>query len=401
MGRVMMTRMFCKAVAFGSISLLLVACGSASLRPDGMAGSTGTDGAAGTGGGGGAAGTAGSGAGTAGRGGASGSGAMGGGPGGASGGGGGIAGASGTGGAGGTGAAAGTGGVAGRGGAGGNAAGGRGGSGGSGGSAGAGGNAGAGGTAGATGSGGKAGLGTSCSSGTTCMSGNCANGVCCDSPCNSVCEHCGSDGLCAMPATDAACTAVSCPQSTACKTYPSSLTTNLCKARGACKTSNDCPVQYTAARTPCSGAAPNQSLCDGLGACKQPTVRCGASPSCPSMPGGCVIGSAGDFSTPASSTSCTTDATLACPASGYCVLISCDDPSDCPAGSVCCWYWAGYQQSLCTTASSCVDGTMYSAHTMCDPANGNADCPSGKTCTGDYSGAAIFGSYGSSYHDCR
>jgi hypothetical protein len=38
---------------------------------------------------------------------------------------------------------------------------------------------------------------------------------------------------------------------------------------------------------------------------------------------------------------------------------------------------------------------------MCDPAAGNADCPSGKTCSGDYATVAIFGSYGTNYHFCE
>lgn len=254
---------------------------------------------------------------------------------------------------------------------------------------------------GPTGSGGKAGLGTPCSSAAACASGFCADGVCCDSACDGVCEQCGSNGVCAMPATDLACSPVSCPQSTACKTYPASLSTNLCKSLGACKTSSDCPVQNTAARTPCAGTAPNQMLCDGLGSCKQPTVLCGAVASCPTMPGSCEIVAPGDFTNPPTSTSCTTDPGGSCAATGYCVSITCDDPGDCPTGTVCCWYWAGYQESVCTTASNCMDGAMFSAHTMCDPASGNADCPSGKTCSADYGGTAIFGSYGSRYHSCQ
>jgi hypothetical protein len=143
-------------------------------------------------------------------------------------------------------------------------------------------------------------------------------------------------------------------------------------------------------------------LCDGAGSCKQPTVKCGATASCPTMPGTCeILNTNGTFSSPATSTSCTTDPGPACSGSGYCVSLACDDPSDCPTGTVCCWYWAGSQESVCTSAANCVNGTMSSAYTMCDPVLGNTDCPSGTTCSGDYSTYAIFGSSGANYHRCK
>src|SRR5262249_34833998 len=155
--------------------------------------------------------------------------------------------------------------------------------------------------------------------------------------------QCGSDGLCVMPTTDTSCSPVSCPQSTACKTYPNStISTNLCKARGACKTVSDCAVQYTAARTPCGGTAPDQMLCDGAGSCKQPTVLCGAVASCPTLPGSCeIVGQGGTQTLPAVSTSCTNRDDGCATAGAYCVNIECDDPSDCPAGTVCCWMSGG------------------------------------------------------------
>jgi hypothetical protein len=261
-----------------------------------------------------------------------------------------------------------------------------------------------GGTPGTGGSVQKSSLGASCSSGTTCQSGFCADGVCCDSACDKTCEQCGSNGVCGMPATDSACSPVSCPQSTACKSYgTSTLTTNLCKARGTCKTDSDCPVQYTAARTPCSGSAPNQMLCDGAGACKQPTVLCGTVASCPTSPGSCEItNSTGSAADPADSTNCSSDNGPACSGTfRYCVSIGCDGPSDCPSGTVCCWVWGGGQSSSCTQAQNCTSGPFSTAYVMCDPASGGSDCPSGQTCSGDFSGTGIFGTYGSSYHYCK
>ncbi len=277
---------------------------------------------------------------------------------------------------------------------------------GSGGSAGTGtGGQGTGGAAtGGSGTGGKAGLGASCSFASTCQSGFCVDGVCCDSACDGTCEQCGSNGVCGMPATDAACAPVSCPQSTACKAYSSStLTTNLCKTRGACKTAADCPFQFTSVRTPCGGTAPNQMLCDGAGSCKQPTVLCGAVASCPTNPGRCEItNSNGDPATPADSTVCTTDSGAGCSAANrYCATITCDGPSDCPTGTVCCWIWAAGQYSSCTAPQNCNNGPYSTAYFMCEPSLGNTDCPSGTTCSGSYSGASILGSNGSSYHYCK
>lgn len=206
-----------------------------------------------------------------------------------------------------------------------------------------------------------------------------------------------------MPATDSACAPVSCPQSTACKTYTSStLSTNLCKSQGVCKTQSDCPAQYTAVRTPCGGTTPDQMLCDGAGSCKEPTVLCGAAASCPTMPGSCeIVGQGGTPSMAAISTSCTTSDNGCASAGAYCVNIECDGSSDCPTGNVCCWVWGGGQSSSCTTAANCVSGTYSTAFIMCEPALLNADCPSGQTCSGDFGGGAIFGSNGASYHYCK
>lgn len=39
-------------------------------------------------------------------------------------------------------------------------------------------------------------LGAICRSSAECQSGNCIGGICCDSPCNGVCEACGTNGVC-------------------------------------------------------------------------------------------------------------------------------------------------------------------------------------------------------------
>lgn len=40
--------------------------------------------------------------------------------------------------------------------------------------------------------------GAPCGSSLECQSGNCVAGICCDSPCNEVCEACGTNGICAF-----------------------------------------------------------------------------------------------------------------------------------------------------------------------------------------------------------
>jgi hypothetical protein len=264
---------------------------------------------------------------------------------------------------------------------------------------------GAGGAAGSSGGSGgnKSGLGVVCSARTDCQSGFCVDGVCCDSACDGVCEQCSSAGICSMPATDSACAPVSCPQSTACKTYMSStLSTNLCKSQGECKTQSDCPFQFTAVRTPCGGTAPDQMLCDGAGSCKQPTVLCGAVASCPTMPGSCeIVGQGGTPALPAISTSCTTSDNGCASAGAYCVNFTCDGSSDCPTGTVCCLVSGGGQSSTCMAAANCTSGTYTTASIMCEPTLGNADCPSGLTCSGDFGATAIFGGSGPNYHYCK
>ncbi len=251
----------------------------------------------------------------------------------------------------------------------------------------------------------RPGLGAACSAANACQSGFCVDGVCCDSACNGTCASSAArteSAECQRLIQAARPSAV--PRARRAKrTANSTLTTNLCKSRGACKTAGDCPVQYTAARTPCAGTAPNQMLCDGAGSCKQPTVLCGAVASCPSMPGRCeMTNSTGDASTPADSVSCTTESGPGCSGTyHYCVSVSCDGPSDCPIGTVCCWIWAGGQDSSCKAPQDCVSGTYSTAIVMCEPALGNTDCPAGTTCSGAYSDSVIFGSYGSSYHYCK
>jgi hypothetical protein len=62
--------------------------------------------------------------------------------------------------------------------------------------------------------------GASCSVAADCADGFCAAGVCCDRPCDGVCQACGANGCVVTPASDARCDAISCATlSTACRTF--------------------------------------------------------------------------------------------------------------------------------------------------------------------------------------
>jgi hypothetical protein len=101
----------------------------------------------------------------------------------------------------------------------------------------------------------KSALGVACTADEECAEGHCvasgADGarVCCDAACDGVCQACSAAGRCEVtPATDARCTAVTCPADNACRNYVDSITDNLCKSFGQCRTALDCgtPEFFTA-----------------------------------------------------------------------------------------------------------------------------------------------------------
>jgi hypothetical protein len=162
-----------------------------------------------------------------------------------------------------------------------------------------------------------------------------------------------------MAPDDSRCGTIGCPSDTACSDYATTLTTNRCAERGACKTSSDCPFVPATSGTYCAGTS-TPLFCDGTGSCDQPaTVSCGGDSACPVAPGLCCYNVSG--TTPA--TSCQTSATgcTASPIQCDAIQIQCDDSRDCPGGEVCC-YACGPGFSSATV--SCV------ATAACDP---NAD----------------------------
>jgi len=116
---------------------------------------------------------------------------------------------------------------------------------------------------------GKAGLGDTCAMDDDCASLYCVEGlaggsICCDAPCDGVCEGCGSDGHCdAAPEDDDRCD-IDCADDTACQMYPADPTGDRCQGFGQCVTEAAyCAPSNVDAGTNCGT---NRS-CDGSGEC--------------------------------------------------------------------------------------------------------------------------------------
>ncbi len=112
-----------------------------------------------------------------------------------------------------------------------------------------------------------AGLGETCGQDQDCGSGFCVTApsgeaMCCESACDGVCEQCSPDGRCdAAPADDERCEAVQCQSDNVCLDYPDALTEDLCRARGQCRSAQDCQSEAVALRSAAS------CECDASGSC--------------------------------------------------------------------------------------------------------------------------------------
>lgn len=334
--------------------------GGTDASPTGTGGVTGGGGSSGTGGSSGGASDRGGSIGTAGSSGGSGSSGRGG-----------VSGAAGS--IGGASATAGSSGSSGRGGASAGFGGRGGGSGIGGGGSGTGGGA-IGGMGGSGGSSVGKGLGQSCGGDVECGSGHCASGVCCDQACTGVCKQCSSAGVCQMPADDAACGTITCPTDTTCRDYASAISTNRCKALGQCKGSADCSYVNAPSTTVCEyvhGMAEVAPVaCDGMGACRSPTVKCGGDGECAVDHSWCCGGSGGGLT-------CQVNECGGTPKQGPYL---CDEKADCAAGYICCLQTTvGGPSAICVLPSACFSDGGGSRAEACNPANSPSECSTG-TC---------------------
>jgi hypothetical protein len=155
---------------------------------------------------------------------------------------------------------------------------------------------------------GRSPLGLGCSDRSECESGFCVDGVCCESACDDLCQHCSEAGYCnQFPQTDPACPTVTCPDDLECRSYSSPLD-HACSAVARCARQEDCVVHNVRAGSACSEGR----RCDGFGECRldgngllpaEPTQLCpapGAGPSevrveLDAPEGACWMGSSWDL----------------------------------------------------------------------------------------------------------
>ncbi|HEX2659820.1 MAG TPA: hypothetical protein VHU40_16160 [Polyangia bacterium] len=223
----------------------------------------------------------------------------------------------------------------------------------------------------------KKALGGGCGNNTECTSGNCApGGICCDAPCNGVCQQCNSAGHCAATSDDSACGTIACPADTACRDWATSITSNRCRALGQCKTASDCGFTNQPVDTRC-GSSTVAKTCDGQGNCANPTVQCGPDPSCSIGPNVCCIDAS------SGSSSCTPDTGTDPCGGNFNGNIRCDETADCPGTQICCAYLSPFGRNVgCFDRSTgCPTSTStFKTIQVCRPEN-VAECLPGTTCT--------------------
>lgn len=100
-------------------------------------------------------------------------------------------------------------------------------------------------------------LGEPCELDEDCAEGHCVAAgpdgarVCCDAACDGICQACSPAGRCEdIPQTDARCEAVTCPADNLCRDYAATISDNLCRSFGQCRSALDCmtPDFFTSLR---------------------------------------------------------------------------------------------------------------------------------------------------------
>jgi hypothetical protein len=242
------------------------------------------------------------------------------------------------------------------------------------------------------------GLGRGCVSNAECASGFCApEGICCNAACDRVCEACSANGQCQATPNDDECSPVPCDSlAGGCKTSQR-LTTNLCRAAGACKTTSDCSFANIPDGTVCGNAAAGL-LCQN-GSCVSPQVTCGFSTCSIDQVNVCC--SRGVESGAAAGYSC--ESTGTCFTSGILEPIQpveCDSPDDCTPGNVCCLditVNARFASLSCRPASECnidelqTDPPQLRFAQLCQSLSFSGACPAGRPCIGTGDGSILPG----------
>jgi hypothetical protein len=258
-------------------------------------------------------------------------------------------------------------------------------------------------------------LGESCAVGEDCAEGHCVAGgqggalVCCDAACDGVCQACSAAGRCeGTPATDARCEAVTCPVDNVCRDYPETITEDLCRSFGQCRSALDCVVPDAfaslrpTAQCVCEPASGNCALaagtsCEQAGDCASgacvPTAQgnllccsgaCAAGLFCSSTGAGCVQCEGTELECDGNvQRTCNAGAVVTTPCANGCTPgTGCNalppvgflcDAGQCATGGVC-------QQDTGDQARCCVRNCA-AENKVCSP-TGSCDCPPGQVATG-------------------
>jgi MYXO-CTERM domain-containing protein len=181
--------------------------------------------------------------------------------------------------------------------------------------------------------------GSSCANAPSCVSGNCVDGVCCDTPCNTICQACtaalqapgGADGTCGAAAAGTN------PHNDPCGPDPASG----CQRDGQCNGTGACQLYAsgTACGSVCVTNSATSETCNGTGMCEAATSGTLCTPD------QCVAG--------VCATSCATSAD--CDPTAYCDKAACVakalQGAPCPT------------MDACAGTTACVDG--YCCNTTC------------------------------------
>jgi hypothetical protein len=219
--------------------------------------------------------------------------------------------------------------------------------------------------------------------------------VCCESACNGTCMQCqAGSGRCVMPADDARCPSVACPEPASVCQQTSDITSNRCQSLGQCKTVANCATSAAANGTPCGEAGDiggcGEAACPVLricsqGSCISPSVSCAGQERSVSSSGCCILAIGGDFGKP---DTFNTNPLLCGPGGGGEIVVTCDGQTDCATGYVCCANDSGNFNSIACRESCMEFGTQSPArfesagtYRVCRSPNGSTStCPQGRPC---------------------
>lgn len=226
---------------------------------------------------------------------------------------------------------------------------------------------------------GTAALGEACGTNADCGSDFCVsradgNQVCCEAACDGLCQQCSADGRCdEVPAHDADCAPVTCPGDNICRDYPETLTENLCRALGQCRSTQDCaPIALRAA---------SSCACDGAGDCTLVRgARCEEDVQC--SEGACEVD-------PSGARICCTENCgpgLICLADGSrCVECAEGEPVRCEGATAVRCVSGSRQRQACP--NGCAEGVGCSDRAPIGFPCSGVECVSGAVCQNDVAGA--------------